>query len=426
MDPMKRQREERAVLLKRAKELLDGAERRGLSKLPLEDQQEYEQALEKAGELKTEIDADDKRVRAMIEADMAGRHGTDGERFIDASTGQEVRVFSKGDSLAEHYRRDLDTDEGPLDAGRCLRALLTGSWTGAELERRAMSTTTPADGGILVPQELSAQWFDAARNLNVCLLAGAKIIPMTTKTLSLAAVDEDPSAFWKIEGELAEGAAIGLREILLVSKTLYCGPIVVSRELLDDAPNCPQILNQTMAASLAGALDRAAILGDSEGVGPLGLINTPNVQSLSGVGSIENYSDFSAAYGLLQQSNTNMALTSAIFNPSVSAILDGLTAGDDQPLNPPRSFESLKNRLVTNQVPNNLGIGENETISVMGDFTQMIFGSRLTTTIDMSEHAGDVFSRYQVCFRAVVRGDVALSRPSHFVTMSGITPGYVS
>ena len=72
---------------------------------------------------------------------------------------------------------------------------------GAEAERRVMGDLTGAHGGFLMPDPISANVIDLARNASVVIRAGAITIPMTTKTLRLARVVTDPTPTWRQEGQ---------------------------------------------------------------------------------------------------------------------------------------------------------------------------------------------------------------------------------
>lgn len=416
-------RQDRAAIVERADEIVAAAEKRG-HELTADEEREVADLLAVADARLREIEMAEKENEDIMSDNSGTVDSGTGTRYYDRKTKKTVRLFGPGESIREHALRESMHGGSELSAGRALRGILSGDWKNAEAEKRLMGTT--GEGAIMIPAPLASEWFDLARNKAVCLTAGARVVPMESKTLSLAAVDEDPAVEWKVESEAGSGADVGLREVLLTSKTLFVGPITCSKELIYDAVNAEEILNSAMGGALAVALDKAALLGDDGGVGPSGLVNDAAVGELPGVGDLTSYLPFSLAYSQLQETNTDMANVGVVYNPSVFGTLDALIAGDNgQPLNPPRSFESLKYRLVSNQIPNDLGEGENETLAVMGDFRQMLIGSRLSMVLEASDVAGDAFEKFQVKFRGVLRADIALARPAHFVVMSGIT-GYTS
>jgi len=418
---IKQMREERVKVLERSKSIVEKAERekRDLTSKELE---EISQLRYEAAGRQVELEALEAEERVLMESIAAGA-SVSPENWIDRRSGRVVRSFGPGESVAPYVRsraaafgaEQSGYSGEHLSAGRALRGILSGDWTGAEAEHRAIGTT--GTGGIMVPAYVSAEWFDLARPQSACLAAGARIIPMEGKTLSLAAVDQDPEIEWKVENEPAIGSDISLREVKLVSRTLFIGPIAVSKELIMDAPNCEQVLNGVMSGALAVALDKAALLGDPGEVGPVGLVNTDGISEITDVGPVMGFHAFSQAYAELQRQNVDVANLSVVYNPDVSEALDTLTDDLHQPLNPPPSFTTLKNRLTTTQIPTET----NETFAVMGDFGQMLIGTRLAIMIEASDSAGDAWASYQALFRGVLRADIALARPSHFCMIPGIS-----
>ncbi len=418
MKNIKLMRENRAQLLAKAKNLVEKAEgeSRELTSKELEELKQIRYETEgRAAEIRTaEAEAD-------IEMhDAINREYHPAQRWIDPKTGKEVRTFAGPQRISDYVSKQSGLGED-LSFGKAARAIITGDWSHAEAEGRAMGTTPNADGGYLVPAPLASQVIDLARNLAVCTKAGAVIVPMSSKTLSLAAIDEDPTTEWKEENIAASGATVALREILFTAKTLFCGPIAMSMELAQDAPNAAATVEMAIAGAMAVALDQAALLGVSPN-GPEGLINTTGVQEIADIGVMSNYAIFSEAYADLQGTNTAMEKVSFIYNPVVSGELDSWTDQVDQPLNGPPSFVSCA-KYVTNQIGND--INGDETLIVAGDFSQLLIGMRLQLTIESSNAALDAWEKYQLLIRGALRCDVQLARPDQFVMLTGIN-GYQS
>ena len=66
------------------------------------------------------------------------------------------------------------TERKHLDLGKYIRGAVTGNWNGAAEERSAFSTTAT---GVIIPQILSAQIIDRARELSLFTSANVPVIP---------------------------------------------------------------------------------------------------------------------------------------------------------------------------------------------------------------------------------------------------------
>ena len=88
------------------------------------------------------------------------------------------------------------TERKALDLGKYVRGAVTGDWSNAVEERAAFNTSTT---GVIIPNVLSAQVIDKARNLSLFTAAGVPIVPMSTNNLTIARVAEDPEFSFKEE-----------------------------------------------------------------------------------------------------------------------------------------------------------------------------------------------------------------------------------
>ena len=333
----------------------------------------------------------------------------------------EMRVLAPSEQLRDHLDVELPSDVKipDLSIGRVVRALITGTWTGAEAEQRTMSTLVLTSGGAMVPDAISATVLDAARNAAVVFAAGAQTVPMDTKELAFARVATDPVASWKGENQAASESDVGLEQLTLRSKTLV-GLVRVSGELMADAPNGPRVVEDTLAASLAQALDLAA-LRDVGPVSPSGVIGyEPATQTITSVGFL-SLDDYANAANLILQANGPSTGLSAILTPRDYGAIDKMKDGNGAPLLGPPSWQAMR-KFPTNQLRATLGVSETESESVVGNFAGMFIGMRTALRLDVSREADTAFARYQYLVRAVLRADVLLANERHWVVLSGILP----
>jgi HK97 family phage major capsid protein len=350
--------------------------------------------------------------------------------FVD-SHGNEVRALAKDESIASAIKYDLPDGIRPeeLSIGRLVRAYVTGDWSKAQAEKRAMGGSSNILGGYLVPAPLSANVIDIARNQARIFQAGAQTLPMVnSNSLTLAKVLTDAGTSWKLENQPAAFQDMTFGAITLIAKTLV-SLATMSVEVIEDAANLDSVVTNAMGAVMALELDRACLRGDGSAASPVGIRNTPNIQTVdlgangAALSATAGYSFWSQAVQKVQEKNGEPNAT--IFAPRTAGVLDRLLDGMNNPQRPPESFQELE-QLVTNQVPVNLTKGTSNVASesYVADFTELLVGIRTDLTFEMTRLAGDssgsAFRNLQVWIRTYLRADVALMRPEHFVLIDGI------
>src|SRR5690606_9072114 len=175
--------------------------------------------------------------------------------------------------------------------------------------------------------------------------------------------------------------------VKLRARTLM-GIVKLSIELLEDAPNVDSVVERALAAALALEMDRAALRGSGQGEEPRGVRFTEGVQLVPVNGALTSFDPFSEAVERIARVNGPTDGLAAIYSPRTWGQLDRLKDNEGRALAPPRSFEQLR-RLVTNQVPENLGDGEDETEIFVADFRQLLWGVRTGLRIEVSREAAD-------------------------------------
>jgi HK97 family phage major capsid protein len=345
-----------------------------------------------------------------------------------------ITVVKNSAKLFAHVNHTLPDgiQAAELDFGRSIKGMVTGDWNGADAERMCVSKTmaggNDANGGFLLPSPLSTMVIDLARNQSVCLRAGALTIPMDSGTFDIARLTSDPTGYWKGENAAGTATDIGTGRFQLRAKTLMA-LVKSSVELIEDAPNAGALIQNAISQALALELDRAALRG--AGVSePLGIRHWSSLGSSFGAqytGSIgsPNYDDFSnAAEDILSANGPEATALSVIYSPRTWGTLDRLKDGESKTLIPPPSFSAMR-KFTTNQIPETLGGGSNESEAYVGDFSQLAIGMRTQLVLEVSRHAADssssAFKNLQVFIRGYLRADVVLLQPTFFVVLGGIT-----
>lgn len=338
------------------------------------------------------------------------------------------RVSEKSVLGSDQKMADLfPSQHRELSLARYLKGIATGSWDGADAERKAMAEGSLAGGGYMVPSPLSARVIDRARAAATVFRAGALTVPMTSSTLRIARVAGDPTAQWLAENAASTASDVELEGVDFTSRTLRA-LVKMSVELFEDAPNADAVVMDTISKALALELDRVVLRGSGVAPEPKGIRNTSGIDVISmgtNGGALTGYDDFSQAVENIQAANHEP--TAVIYAPRTSGTIDRLTNTEGQPLQPFPSFAALR-KFVTTQVPTDLehGTAENASEAYVGDFSQVLVGLRTNLTLEVTRVAADssssAFTNLQVWVRAYLRGDVQLAHADAFSVITGIIP----
>ena len=332
-----------------------------------------------------------------------------GERWRDARTGQEVKVYRNTEHITQHN----DT----LSFGRLISAMISGSWDGAEGEKRAISTIGTG-GSVLVPVGVYSNIIDTARNQAVCSQAGMKTFLMPDSgRMTLVAVDDDLVFQSKAENALFNESPMTFKGINLEAKTLGLF-LKISQEMVQDSANLPTALDRLISDALASEIDRLCLVGAGGGE-MLGLQNTPGVWAVPTInGDVITYQQLVAGWQAASRSNGKPG--AIILHPRDAATL-AVSETQLGFLEPPKLIEPLQ-WLYTSSLPDNLGSNQNQSIAFVGDFSRMMLGIRQSATLEISAAAGDSFQRHQLAIKITFRGDLAIEHPRSFAMLTGLKP----
>lgn len=326
--------------------------------------------------------------------------------------GNEVRVLKPRDSWA------VERSDGYTMADT-LRALVRGPRN--EAEKRALSEGTSSAGGYTVPEILAQEWIDKLRAQSAVVRAGARTVPMTSQTLSIARLESDPTIGWRAENaDIATGDPTFGR-VLFEAKSL-AGYVKVSRELFDDSVNAGQILEQAFLRAMALELDRAAMFGTGADNQPTGIVNTSGINEVAMAtngAALSNYDKLIDAVYEMQLDNAADP-TAMIMHPRTQASLAKLKDGQNNPLTVPDMIASIP-RLATTAAPITETQGTATTASsiIFGDFRELLIGMRSEMRIEVTPVP--FATNHQVAIIAHLRADVQLAHPVSFSRLKGIT-----
>lgn len=343
------------------------------------------------------------------------------ETFFDVKTKRQIPVLSHSHSLAGLEKKE----PGTPSIGRLLRGIVLGGRAddANELadERKSLGISSDPAGGYNVNGGLSAEWIDALRASMVLSRAGCRTIPMDTGSLSLARVVDDPTISWH-----AENAALGTGDptfgaINLNAKTVVC-LVRLSLELSQDAGNIEQILSSTITNAMAGAIDKAGLVGVTvdAGIAPAGIMNLTNRNKVLTIGAPTSW-DF-LVDGMYELALDNVPLESIgafIAHPAVWKKMRKLKTGiasDNTPLTMPAEIAALPKLWTTAATLT----GGTTASGIIANWRDLIFGVRKDINVRVLSEAY-MGSNLQIAVLAYARVDFAATRAQSFCTLEGIT-----
>lgn len=307
-----------------------------------------------------------------------------------------------------------------LTSGALLRAMVLGPKT--EAEKRALSEGTDSAGGYTVPDILSAAMIDRMRRKSVVSRAGARTVPLTSDTNYVAKVLTDPVPAWRAENAEITNSDATFGRVSMAPKSLavLCR---VSRELLEDSMNIDRVLPDIIAKAMASELDRVCLFGSGSGAEPQGLINMSSLPEVALDDQLTDHANGAfgpliAARGLLLAANSEEP-TAFILNPREDETYTGLRNGNGDPVIAPAKIARIP-QLVSTVVPTDLGVADNESVILTGDFTRMLVGIRNNLRIEILKERYAEFHQY--AFIAHMRATVAVEQIAAFAAITGILP----
>ena len=132
---------------------------------------------------------------------------------------------------------------------------------------------------------------------------GIQTVPMLSSTLTFGRVTSDATTAWKAEGQPFSNSSVGIDGVTLTAKTIICG-VNLSHELANDAPNAGMLVESTIARAIAGAVDKAGLVGSGTVPEPQGIFGYTGVTDTGTIGT-PSYDDFSDLYYRINEANEN-------------------------------------------------------------------------------------------------------------------------
>ncbi len=371
----------------------------------------------------------DERERIEAEADRPGSAVRDAKAapsFYDPKSGKTIVTLGHEQKLA-----DVSQNKSGVTLGRWLRGIVVGEKADdrRELqdELKSLATSPDASGGYSVPSPLASEFIDNLRANMVLSRAGARTVPMSSKTLQIARVASDPSVSWHIQNASVSASDPTLSAATLTAHTVV-GLVKFSLELAQDSINIEQLLSRTLSQATAVAIDAAGLEGTGTvtspiGNSPTGVLNFSGRNSVTSIGVPTSW-DF-VANGIRELLVDNVPLErigALIYSPLLWSKMAKLKTGisSDNTALPLPSYMQDRAQYVTTSVASTGS--PVRTSAYIGDWGDLLFGVRQDVTVKVLDQAF-MGSNLQLAMLVFARVDFQPARAASFCSLEGITVG---
>jgi len=377
--------------------------------------------LENTVTLKEVSDAINKAVADAIEKGMKGAFsGIQG--IIDA---KKAPGFVQDPGSKQSFREVLigiKTQHPRLiDKYKLVRA----SKVFTDADEKVLVEGTPAAGGFLVPVEQSKTLIDLITEKSIIrqiLTRLGNVWPMSSMTQTVPVVSANLTAYWIGEHAPKTESDPTFEQMVLTAYKLCCLTGVSDELLADSDPRVDQILYRLFAMAMIRGEETAFVQGT--GVAPAdpitGIYNFAGITTLPYSGDLMD--DYADGIGTVEEDDgEEVTILHALREKRK---MRKMKDDDGQYIyqkpadkNTPATVwdaDAIGNKYI----PHNLGIGANESYSIVGDFNFAHIGDRAQVEIASSNEWK--FDYDATFFRAVRRVAFRLSDASKFTRITGI------
>lgn len=312
--------------------------------------------------------------------------------------------------------KDAVTLEAKEKVGKFFKAFASG-----DIETlKSMSEGTDADGGYLVPNEFRAMVLEKL-HLIPNIRKYVTVYPMKRDTLEVPAEGNAVTVQWGTESEdMGEHESNPtLAQVKLVANILF-GYSAMSRQLASDSPI---VVADILSGAYARAFAKAEAAGFIAGTGSgqmKGLRAYTISQAVAQVGSTLANTDVDALYFKLPsqyRANARFFMNNAAIQ-KVYALQDS---------NGVKYFpDVIKGTLLgrpveeMNDIPSNLGTGEDTTEIYFGDPAFYLMGDRESLALESTTVGGTAFKTHKVEVKGYERLDGQLGFTEAFAKLTGV------
>ncbi|MDA8860065.1 phage major capsid protein, partial [Paracoccaceae bacterium] len=322
-------------------------------------------------------------------------------------------ALRKDESMRTFAKPKPPTGMHDLGIGNLCRAMISGPQNDAE--RRALAEGADATGGFSVPAITSNQLIDALRANLVVNSAGARVIPLSTDSTTIAKIASDPVAAFRAEAGAIVESDPTFSAISFTARSLAV-MVKASRELLDDSLNIDEAMQGVLSKALAAKIDKVALEGSGVAPEPTGLRLQSGIGNTTLGAALTSYAPFVAARTGILSANGG-PISAIILHPRDEGTLAGLLDSTNQPLNAPPAIAGIP-MLTTSAIQTDAGSSNNESNAYVGNFSNLLIGLRNDVRIEVLRER--FATTHEYAFIAHCRFDIAISHAASFYKISSI------
>ncbi len=344
--------------------------------------------------------------------------GTDGEGsgWIDVRSGQMVDVLGPEQRFADVAAGDCY--EG---SARNIADIARGVALGGG-EQRDLGIVPDASGGFTVPAPLAASFIDKLRAQSVVMGLGGRTVPMSSKSLRIARLDEDPTTNWRAESTQIADSDPSFSAIDFDAKSVTA-LVKVSRELLEDSANINDILTGAFAQAFSLEMDRVVLAGSGAGEEPQGILGTTGIHVVdmgTDGAALTDYDSFLDAQFELENANVPGPFAAAM-HPRTARDIRKLKDSQGNPLLIPETVRDMR-RVTSTQMPTDETQGNSSDASsvIVARWPGVMVGLRSEFRLQVLNERYADFG--QIAFLGWMRMDVQVEQAKQFARIQGIVP----
>lgn len=281
-------------------------------------------------------------------------------------------------------------------------------------EVRALTTSAASE---LVATDHRPELYISALTANsVVRSLGATVLNGLVGNLSIPRETDSPAVGW-----VAENSALSSDDANFDSVTMspkHCGALSEwSRNMiLQSSPDVEMLLRSMLARNLALAIDKAAIQGGGSNE-PTGILATSGIQTQAYATSLGD-----TAAEMIGKADTANVMARRAFLGAMDIKRQAMKLKDSDGHYIALS-ETFHNEPVSfsNQVPSDLGSGDDELGLIYGDWTALMLGIWSEIDLLVNPYESTAYSKGNISIRAMATVDCALRHKAAFVSATGIS-----
>ena len=299
-----------------------------------------------------------------------------------------------------------------------------------------MEQSTAAKGGYLVNTDYSRDFIDLLRPRVVIRRLGAMSVPMPDGNLTMRKKTAGTQAGYVGERVPAPTTDMQVGQLTMTAKKLMALVPITNQLIRRASFGVDQMVRNDLLASASVKEDQQFLRGAISALSPTGvryLINASNVLTMTAAPDLVKVtSDLSRLMLAVKNANVPMISCGWIMSPRVKEFLASLRDGNGNIVYP--SIEAngtLKGYAIaeTTSVPDNLGVGTNESELYFGDWSQFLIGDTYQIALAASTEAAyddggtmrAAFSNDETVIRLIEEHDTQIRYDRAAAVLTGVT-----